>query len=513
MAIKIDSNVTGLRYCEESSLGVLPGSPVWYPLEPNSYKDFGGQLNTVARKPIDPTRQMKKGSVVGLDASGGFNQDLTQDNLTRLLQGIMFADIREKPSTTQPLNSTAVVITAVAAAGQTFAAASGLGSFLVNSLVISRGFSNAANNGLRKATTVAATLLTCAASGLVDEASPPAGARVDTCGYEFASATLDVVMSGGLPRLNRASGAFDFTTLGLVPGEWIYIGSDDAASTRFANNTGWGRVSAVAAGYIELDKTSFAPQAETGTGKTIRIFFGNVIKNESAVASIKRRTYQVERQLGADANGTMSEYLIGAVPNEFTLDIKQADKVLTDVDFIAIDNEQRTGLVGLKSGTRPSLATWADTSPFNTSSDVQRTVMAVVSTNDPDPTPLFAYITDLKLTVKNNVSPVKAVAALAAIEASAGILEVSGTVEAYFADIAAVQSVRNNADVTIDCILAKNNAGIAFDLPLLSLGDGRLKVEADKPITLPLSMNAAASPKFNHTILFNVFPYLPSAAC
>lgn len=501
MANKIDSNGTGLRFAEESSPKTLPGTPIWYPLEPNSYNDFGGQLSTVARNPINPSRQRKKGTITDLDASGGFSHDLTQKNLTRLLQGVMFADIREKP-TTQPMNGTALALTATTAT--TYTAASGLGVFITNHLLLASGFSVAGNNGLKLISAAAAGAVTT--TGLTVE-TPPAAAKLEAVGYEFASATLDVTMVGGFPRLNRASGVVDFTTLGLVPGEWIYLGGD-AVGTQFANNKGFARVSAVAAGYIDLDKTDWTPQAETGAAKTIRIFFGSVLKNEASAALIKRRTYQVERTLGADANGTMSEYLVGAVPNELTIDIKQADKVTMDLSFVAVDNEQRTGTQGVKPGTRPVAEV---TEAFNTSSDFSRIKLAVVDPASASPLPLFAFSTELSLTLNNNVTPNKAIGTLGAFDTSAGTFEVGGKITAYFADIAAVQAVRNNTDATIDIAMVKNNAGFVFDVPLMSLGDGRLNVEQDQAITLPLDMNAAES-KFNHTFLINVFPYLPTIA-
>lgn len=506
MPNKIDSNITGLSYAEEETIKNLPVTPIWYPLEPNSYSDFGGQISTVARNPINASRQRKKGVTTDLEASGGFNQDLTQTNLTRLLQGFVFADMREKG--TNASLSAAYIGVAVTAIDDTYTFASGTvgDNFAANDLLLASGFGEAANNGLK--TVVSSTSTTVVVGdGLVDE-SAPTDAKVERVGFQFADGDAGIDASGTFPRLTAT--AKDLTTLGLIVGEWVFIGGDTAA-TAFdtAENNGFARVRAVAAGYIEFDKTASTMATEAAAaGKTIRLFVGNVLKNESDPALIKRRTYQLERTLGQDANGTQSEYLVGAVPSEVSIQIRQADKVTMDLSFVATDNEQRDGAAGVKSGTRKTNTT---ETAFNTSSDFSRIKMHQVSASDSNPNPLFAFLTELSLTVNNNVQPNKAVAVLGAFDVSAGTFAVSGSITAYFAEVAAVQAVRNNADVSLDFALVKNNAGLLVDLPLIALGEGRLNVEQDQPITLPLSVDAAEGTA-GHTFLLNDFPYLPTLA-
>lgn len=116
----VESNSTGLRYAWERCLGQLPPYPVWWPLEPNGYNDFGATYTNTARNPINPTRQRMKGTVTDMDAQGGFSQDLTQDNLADLLQGFMFANARER-FTTAPLSMQPLPITSVSEDDSEFA--------------------------------------------------------------------------------------------------------------------------------------------------------------------------------------------------------------------------------------------------------------------------------------------------------------------------------------------------------------------------------------------------------
>lgn len=577
---KIDSNITGLRYAKERCLGELPVNPIWNALEPNSYSDFGSNITTVARNPINSSRQRRKGVVTDMDASGGFNQDLTISNTTDLLQGFLFADARERGTTnslaagqllvddvdsvtkTFAFRNVTVTAAVVAAGGAGYrvgdlltvsggtdaqraarlyvsavdsgtgavtalavddsgvygalpanpaATAGGTGAgatvtltagtaastFRVGDVVLASGFAEAANNGIKTVDSYTSGELVVL-EAVADE-TPGAGAIVRTVGHVFAAADISVVMNGKLPRFTSAT--FNFTTLGFIPGEWVYVDG-------LANNVGFARISAIAATYLEFDKTDWAPVAEAGAGLTASLYFGTLIRNESDPALIKRTSYQIERTLGQDEVGTMSEYLIGAVANEFTLNVSQADKVTVDMTFVAIDNEQRDGTEGVKAGARPAL-TLEDA--YNTSSDFSRIKMASVDATDPNPLPLFAFATDMTLTINNSITPNKAIGVLGGFDTSAGTFEVGGSITAYFASIAAVKAVRNNADITLDFIMVKGGKGLLFDVPLLSLGNGRLNVEQDQAITLPLDTSGAEN-IYGNTLTVQVFPYLPASA-
>jgi hypothetical protein len=249
---------------------------------------------------------------------------------------------------------------------------------------------------------------------------------------------------------------------------------------------------------------------ETGTAKTIRIYVGTVIRNELDPALIKRRSYNIERQLGMGQTATQAEYLEGAVPNEFTLNIPQADNLNADLAFIACDNSQRSGDVGdeIKTGTRvPSLGEDA----FNTSSNIYRMKLSVVDPAASNPTSLFGYATEADIVINNNASPAKAIGVLGAFDVNVGNFEVTGSITAYFTTVEAVRAVRNNADVGYSVIAASNNAGFVFDIPLLGLGGGRATVEKDNPIMLPLEANGAQNAA-GYTMMYVNFSYLPNLA-
>lgn len=499
-ANKIDSNFTGLRYASEveDKIGVLPGedgnpgSPVWKELEPNSYGDFGGQISTLARTPITANRQYRKGVTTDLDAAAGANIDFTQDNIYELMQGFMFADWRDTVSL-----GGAGEITNVDGTGNDFEAASGLDVFAADDIIFAAGFSDA-NNGRHVVSAATATSVTVAS--LTDEV-PAATASIRKVGVTTAAGDIEVDATGSLPALTSTT--YDFTTLGVVPGGWIFIGGD-LSTTAFtgANNNGFARVRSVAANRLELDKTQNTMTTEAGAAATVEIYVGDLIRNENDPSLIKCRSYQFERYLSTAG----FEYVKGCVPNTLTMNVSTADKINVDMAFVGTDVDPRKSN-NRKPGSFPNLET--SSSAFNTSSDFSR---IRTSETDDFSAPLFAFITDLTLTINNNVTPAKAVGTLGAFAMNVGDFMAEGNITAYFSDVDAINAVRNNANVTIDFALAKENAGWVFDVPLLTLGEGRLNVEKDAPVTIPVSIQGARDPNYNTTLQAVHFAYLPTRA-
>jgi hypothetical protein len=68
-----------------------------------------------------------------------------------------------------------------------------------------------------------------------------------------------------------------------------------------------------------------------------------------------------------------------------------------------------------------------------------------------------------------------------------------------------------NADFGLLAIYATANKAQVYDVPLMSAASSELKIEANKPIEIPVKVSGAES-KFGHTVLYSNFAYVPTAA-
>lgn len=497
---KIDSNFTGLRVAVETSVGVLPVTPVWLPLEPNTYDKFGGAIKTLARNPINDGRQRKKGVVVDLDATAGFEIDVTEDSTQLFMESFLFA----QPHTKHEL----AVPTVDGTAG--YEPASGGDGYVASDLVFGKGFTDAVNNGLHLVTGTP-TSSSVEFSGMLSAATQ--SGIISKVGHRCASADATIDVSGALPKLVTSS--YDLTTLGLTVGEWVNLGGDLTAN-HFVNaqNNGLKRVRAIAAHALTFDKSTNPMVTDAGTGKLIDIYIGRMIKNEVG-ANIVRQTLQFERTLGAPDDGSanvQAEYITGCVANTFDLTVKTADKLTAKMAFMARDQETvEPG--SLKSGTRPVIS---ESDAYNSSSHVVRLSLNVIDPVNEAPAELFAFLLDLTLSIKNNVKANKAIKFLGSFDNSTGIFEVDAKMTAYFSTVDAIASVRANSDVTLDMTFAQANKGFTLDMPLVTLATDGATVKQDEAIQLPITSAGATGSKLdvnlNHTLLVQYWDYLPTLA-
>ena len=503
-------NLTGLFMAQEATPNVLPGAPVFYEREPNSYSDFGGNFAMTMRKQITHDRQHSKGDVSDNNPTAGWQEDLTQTNMRREMQAFLFANAREKAAT-KPLNGAAIVITTVADTNPDgYTAAAGLGVFKVGHLVYASGFASPLNNGLKRATVVVAGKVTVA-EGLAADAAPAATAKLEAVGYQFGAGDVALTLPAGRARITSTAGGI--LNLGLTPGEWIGVGGDGAAFTFATNAPFYGRVSYFDDFVIEFDKTTGVQLADVGAAKTLQIFFGTVIRNEDDCTLITRRTYTLERQYGCGA-GAQSDYVSGWTPNQITINIPTpgADaKVTFDITGIADHSSERTvgeGVLTVQAGA--SVVNAFNEPAFKPGLDVYRHKLAVIDDATLNPTGLVAYNSEGSVVINNNVAGNKAIETFGNAGSNVGELTVSGSLSSYWTSVAATRAVRQGKDLTWDLILTKANAAVIFDIASLGLGNGRASVEANTPVKLPLD-TAAGKGKFGYTLLTTFLRYVPAA--
>ena len=496
---KQDANFVGFYIAREETLKQLPANPVFIEREPNSFSDLGAEYAKVVRSPFNASRQRKKGTNSDLDVSGGWNEDLTQNNMQGDFEAFCFAAMRRKGFE---------AVTAVDATDDHFAVAS-IAGFAVGDLVAGYGFRNGANNGLHRVSAVAAGKITVA-SALVTEATVIGGpAKLDIAGHQFAAGDLSLSVVGG--RAYLASAAVDMRNFGLIPGEWCAVGGDQAVTHFDDVPPFYARISEVTEDGVYFDKTTVAIEDDAGAAKTVQLFFGYLVRNEDDPDNIVRFTHVVERTLGKDADGTQSEFLKGFVFNEMTWTSPLANKVSIDITGVGLGYTKRKGVDGpahKDAGTVTKKALGEDA--FNTSRNVYRIRLSIVDQETLNPTPMFARCTEWNAKITNNVSAAKAQGSYGGFDTTIGQFDVLLSVTAYFSTVEACQAIEDNEDTTFDAIYAKDNAAIIMDIPLISPGGGRLNVEQNAAIMLPLSGDGAESP-FGHTFLLNWLPYVPDA--
>lgn len=334
---------------------------------------------------------------VGYEAGGGIPMEFVYGNMDDLLESLFFSTWQTTPQRfnsasdteiAEVVASTGVITILAAAAGNPNRA----GTFAVGHLVKGSAFTAAGNAfSTRRVTAASGTSLTVPITGLVDEAAPPAAARIKAVGFEApAAAGLTVAVTGlGTGEVAIITGVgLDFVALGVVPGMWI-----KGAAFAVTGNNGWFRVLNVTTTRIGVDRAPPFVAADTSVGVSARFYVPDYLRNATAALT----WFDFERQL---PQLTIPEYwyFLSQVPSTWTLRLTPKAILTCTMDFVG--SRGTSGTARVASPTDPTVDALGAIPRVGDMFDTSSNVAEVKQGN----TRLVDVITDLTITIANGVN-------------------------------------------------------------------------------------------------------------
>lgn len=519
---RVLTNNISLAYTIETALGVA--GTVWFLLEPEAINSFGASISTVAREPISRNRQRRKGTTVDLDSGAEFDHDLTISAFLDFIEGFCFVtgvnfdmDIAALSAETTGDSYETAALTAAQADKLEFA----VGQYAT--LIFGRGFTNAANNGLKQVDADIASSATAisVAENLVDEAAPPATAQVELAGLRSLAAAADFTWDwdagAKTGTLISAADITVFAQFGMTVGQKIHIGSPDGSggvTNAFENSSandmfGEARIKSIdaVAGQIVCDKVDAALQFDDLTAPTtaVDVLFGKFVRNVSTTsAEFLERSFQFEiEDPGLDGGNSEFEYSKGNFCNTAAFSLPLTDKAGIAFGFIGTDTDSPVVAGSRKSGA--SAATDPlETAAFNTTADIAR-----LRIEDVDETGLTTDFKSLTITLDNQVSPEKVLGTLGAKFINTGNFLVNIEAQLIFTEGLVINRIRDNTTVSMDFTIKNDDGAIAVDIPSMTLGGGDREYPVNESVLINLTGEAFQDPTLDTSIGFSIFPVLP----
>jgi len=383
--------------------------------------------------------------LVGAESGGDVGHELSHGALDTLLEGGLFnkwtnRNRREAGDVTSIASN---VITVVAG-----------NVFNVDDLVYLEGFGDANDEVVFPAIITTNGTTITAASGLVDNGAAPTTAKVINVGVQGAAGDIDSTLGPN----TLTSTLLDFTTLGLLAGDWIKIGGALTANQLpTPANNGWARVSAIATGVLSFDIVPTGWAADASTTENVWLFFGDRVRN-----GVTELHYSLEEAFN-DHSPITYEYYNGQRVNTLSLNLASQSIVAASVGFMGFGaSVTNTRIVG--ASTLPAPAR----SVLNTSSNIGRIGRGVDGEiTGPN------FVLDATIDITNNMRRRNAVGSIGATGIGAGEFTVTGTINTYFGNKDLLDDVLNNTERSLDLRFtdaAKKT--ILIDLPRLKYSSG-----------------------------------------
>jgi hypothetical protein len=452
-----DSNRLRLAYVEETTLGTTPGSPAMRTIRATG-ESLNHDIQTTESKEIRSDRQTADLMQVGAANSGALNFELSFPAVRTWLADFLRYALFASSWSSQPetYNATAdSSITDAGTAADTYAVASGGTAYKAAHLVRASGFTNAANNQLFRVASSTGTTVVGSSLSLTAETAPPSGARLKVVGFEGASGDIQATSTG------LASTALDFTTLGLVAGQWLKIGGATAGQAfgTLANND-WARIVSVAAQAIQLDHRPSGWATDNGSGKTLRVFFGDVLRNGTT-----KRGVTLEKGF---LDLATPEYLAyrGMVIAQMSLQVGSKEVVTGSFSFMGLSHAAST----TQLGTPEAVGT---AGVMTASANVGRIAEGGAALGTPN------FVKSVSVELQNNLREIDAVGTLGLVDVGVGKLGLTGKMSTYFGSTALYQKYLGGTETSLVLRLQKNAQAIVVTLPRIKFEKGTVTAQGE----------------------------------
>jgi hypothetical protein len=506
MATTVNAEAIGVVLGPETTLKTAPGAGAWTTVQPNpgGVQGWEPKFKTVERDPLSKFATPEKGDNVGLDVDITLITDWNKD-VADLIGESAFR------CATNHFGGTGLSLfrpSAVTATDYTVAASGALASGL---LVYARGFSTAANNGLKKLG-AASTSTAIKTSGLVAEAAPPANATLDVVGVEGASGDIQVDASG-----NITSTTLNFTTMNIPIGSWVILPSATQATSMgsaayaLALYAGRARITAITATKLTLERRTWTVGGgDTGVGKTVRLFFASrfyrnyTLDTLGSTPGYKKATLhgELEEQGPGTAGAAAYTYAQGLAIDTLELNAPLEDKIVATVKFKGLDVPDPV-LAGSRV-TGPSAAYVPQASNLiDTATDLKQIRLTDASGT------LVGEINSWKFTLANEAKARKVQATFGGIDHTYGKFMFSVSMEAYYNDFNAIKALRDNRALSWDAYASNDQFGFQLDLPNVALRSGPRQYAANEPVMITCDVPAFRNATDNIAGSLSVFGYVP----
>ncbi|TAN09784.1 MAG: hypothetical protein EPN45_07270 [Rhizobiaceae bacterium] len=462
-----DSNRLRMTTVRETSLGVTPDTPRMRTMrltgESLKYEPQFVQSNEIRsdRMNSDPIKVNEQNTG---DVNFELSYPVPNSSFADFIQSLMFNPWANTPS----FDNDGTADSAITDAGtttDTFAVDAGGAAVVEGHLVRATGFANASNNQIFRCASSTGTTIVGSGLNLTAEAAPAAAARLKVVGFQGASGDIAATSTG------LSSTDLDFTTLGLVAGQWVKIGAT-AAGDSFATAAcnGWARITAIAAHALTLDNLPTGWAADVGTGKTVKIWFGDQIKNGVTTTSLT-----IERGfMGQTAPTYIAQR--GMVAGQAKLNWQTEQVITGSFTMNGLAGEQ--GTVSLDD--EPDAETTNRVMSANV--NVGRIAESGAAVSGPN------YIQTLTLDVNNNLRMITGVGNMGSVDIGVGEFAINVTLTTYFGDNTLLTKLLAGTVGNLNCRTQKDSQALVMALPRLTFTGGAPSAGGkNQDVTLPLT--------------------------